>query len=50
MNTVCNREWDAEGVGLLACDLPAGHSGSHLCGLDGTVYSAPNLDGLEDGP
>ena len=43
----CYREWTAEGVGTLACDLPVGHSGAHQAGYGGRIHTTPDLDHLE---
>ena len=44
----CHREWVAEGVGILACDLStAGHSGAHQAGYGGRIHTTPDLDHLE---
>lgn len=45
--TTCHREWDAEEVGLLACDLTEGHDGAHQAIGAGRIHSAPDLDHLE---
>ena len=43
----CHREWVAEGVGILACDLSTGHSGAHQAGYGGRIHTTPDLDHLE---